>query len=47
MHKLFSLFTTLLLVSGLSAQVSMNMTLLDNWDDLTLPIHSGLKFNDC
>ncbi|MGK0364805.1 MAG: choice-of-anchor B domain-containing protein, partial [Saprospiraceae bacterium] len=45
--KLFSLFTTLLLVSGLSAQVSMNMTLLDNWDDLTLPIHSGLKYNDC
>ncbi len=47
MHKLFSLFTILLIVSGLSAQVSMNMTLLDNWDDPSLPIHSGLRYNDC
>ena len=47
MHKLLSLFTTVLLVSGLSAQVSMNMTLLDQWDDLSLPTHSGLEYNDC
>jgi len=47
MHKLFSLFVTLLLVSGLSAQVSMNMTLLDQWDDSSNTTFSGLRYNDC
>ncbi|NUQ22870.1 MAG: choice-of-anchor B family protein [Saprospiraceae bacterium] len=28
------------------AQVSQNMTLLANWDDNTLPVHSGLVYND-
>jgi len=47
MHKLFLLITISLFVTYLPAQISMNMTLLDQWDDLSLPTHSGLEYNDC
>ena len=46
MRTLGTLFLCLTVLSGLNAQQSANMMLLGQWDDNTLPIASGVQYND-
>ena len=41
------LFSPLFTESTAQAQVAWNMNLASNWDDPTLPVFSGLSYNDC
>lgn len=44
--RVFILFVFVVLKGIAIAQISQNMSLLANWDDNTLPVHSGLVYND-
>jgi choice-of-anchor B domain-containing protein len=46
MKKSVAIFLMFVLNGIAISQVSQNMTLLANWDDNTLPVHSGLVYND-
>lgn len=46
MRALVSLLLPILFFTSISAQQSVNMTLLSKWDDNTLPVVGGVQYND-
>ena len=47
LRKFFFWIVTAGLAPAVNGQVSLNMSMLGNWDNNSLPVYNGVVYNDC